>query len=422
MSLRVKLLGGLIISTVIVLLPFWFIAERYITDSTASDYQNRAATLLHIFQAVVNEPPGTDLKNIQKQADLLKQADPNVRNIHFYVKRKDRVIIAVSTNHGIIGRQSDEGDAMPFKTGKRQVINLPGGLIEIHEPLKVDGRVVAVVGAYFNSPYRIRLWRQILFVFAGLISMLIIAYLILDRAIIAPIRKLESATVSVAHGEFPTRINTTRRDEFGSLVAGFNEMLTALQVQDRENRTLHQQLRDSFDKVQLEANTDTLTQLHNRRYLEKQLKAAVDKAGSSKQRLACVFCDLDSFKNYNDVYGHQKGDAALRSVGTIIKACLRESDVAARYGGEEFALILPDTDIDGARAVADRIRRATADFAGEQRPGHPRLTISIGIAMLSSPEMTADQLIRRADIAMYGAKKSGKNCIVVYNQPVPVKP
>ena len=210
-------------------------------------------------------------------------------------------------------------------------------------------------------------------------------------------------------------IETKRRDEFGSLAGRFNEMLAALQAHDRENRALQQKLKDSFDQAQLEAHTDTLTQLFNRRYLEKQLKTAVAQAGVLGQQMACVFCDLDGFKNYNDIFGHQKGDEALRTVGIIIKACLRESDVAARYGGEEFALILPDTDLDGARAVADRIRRAVANFAGECKHGQPALTISIGVAMLASRNVSANQLIHQADMAMYGAKKSGKNCVVIYD-------
>ncbi len=416
MSLRLKLLLGLVVSIVLVLLPFWLIAEKYITESLQADYQSRAAAALHIFQAIADGSNAADLRAVQEQADLLIKADPNFRQIQYYIKKNGRVVTAASTDPRTLGRPGDASDAEPFRTGKRRILSEHSGVLEIHEPVLVDGRVVAVVGAYFRSPFQIRLWRQMLFVLAGFLSVLVLAYLILDRSIIAPIRKLERAAASVARGAFTMPLETKRRDEFGSLAGRFNEMLAALQVQDRENRALQQKLKDSFDQAQLEANTDTLTQLFNRRYLEKQLKRAVTQTGLLGQQMACVFCDLDGFKDYNDINGHQKGDEALRTVGIIIKACLRESDVAARYGGEEFALVLPDTDLDGARAVADRIRRAVANFAGESQHGRPALTMSIGIAMLDSKEISASELIHQADIAMYRAKKNGKNCIVVNDE------
>lgn len=420
MSLRLKLLLGLMFAIAVVILPFWYITENYISDSIESNYQDRAATALRMFEASVGDTGEINVAAVERQARLLKKVDFNIRNIHFYVKEQGRAVILVSTDSRAGDSSPDERDLLPFKTGKRQITQKSNGLVEIHEPLILKGKVVAVVGAYFNSPFAVRLWRQALWVLAGWLSLLIVAYVIVDQAIIVPIRKLEQATVSVAKGSYTTRIQTRRRDEFGSLAAGFNDMLAALQVQDKENQALQTRLKASFDQAQLEAHTDPLTRLHNRRYLEKQLEEAVAQARALKQPLACVFADLDSFKDYNDVYGHQKGDDALRSVGTIIKACLREHDIAARYGGEEFSLALRNTDLDGARAVADRIRRAVANFAGEHILGKPVLTVSMGIAMLESPDQTAALLINQADVAMYSAKRGGKNCIVIYDEPEPV--
>jgi diguanylate cyclase (GGDEF)-like protein len=119
--------------------------------------------------------------------------------------------------------------------------------------------------------------------------------------------------------------------------------------------------------------------------------------------------DIDHFKRYNDIHGHRAGDRCLERVATKLDQTVRESDLAARYGGEEFAVVMPDTALDAAREAAERIRVAIADL-GEELTSDELVTVSVGVATLDDAEhQTTDQLIERADAALYRAKRTGRN-------------
>ena len=113
---------------------------------------------------------------------------------------------------------------------------------------------------------------------------------------------------------------------------------------------------------QEEAVTDGLTGLYNQRYFYSRLREEIERAARNQKPLSVIFCDLDSFKSFNDVNGHGMGDQALKEVSRIITESKRAIDIAARYGGEEFAIILPETDTSGAQIIAHRIRRRIAGF------------------------------------------------------------
>ncbi len=160
-----------------------------------------------------------------------------------------------------------------------------------------------------------------------------------------------------------------------------------------------------------EAYTDTLTGLPNRRRFEEELTRA---AGSSMRRgaeLSVAMIDVDRFKRYNDAFGHQAGDVALRRVGSAIaRSVARSGDFAARYGGEEFVVILEDTELEGAAAVADRIRNEVLRLGIPTERNTP-LSVSIGVAARWPGEST-ETLLRRADRALYTAKNAGRNRVV----------
>ena len=156
---------------------------------------------------------------------------------------------------------------------------------------------------------------------------------------------------------------------------------------------------------------DPLTGLCNRRELGEQL--AKQQARAQRGRIhALLMVDLDHFKRINDELGHAAGDAALRHVARLLQASLREQDCAARYGGEEFALLLPDTPLAGAQALAERLRVALADSVWSWQGRHWPLTASMGLA-LSSPGRLGDALVEAADRAMYQAKAQGRNRVCV---------
>ncbi len=157
------------------------------------------------------------------------------------------------------------------------------------------------------------------------------------------------------------------------------------------------------------ALTDELTRLPNRRYMAQRFLQEMQRARRYHKGLAFVMIDIDHFKQVNDTFGHLQGDQVLAELAKILLASKRESDVAARYGGEEFALILHETDAEGAMILAERIRSSVEQATF---PGDLKLTISIGVAA-TEDEAQFTTLMEKADEALYEAKEGGRNRVVV---------
>jgi diguanylate cyclase (GGDEF)-like protein len=167
-----------------------------------------------------------------------------------------------------------------------------------------------------------------------------------------------------------------------------------------------------FSRVQELATTDELTGQHNRRHFYAIAGALVRAAGRGKRDLAAAMIDIDKFKNINDTYGHGVGDDVIRIVAARVRASIRHSDVLGRYGGEEFAVVLPDH---GGHApeLAERMRESVADEPIITGAGPIRVTISVGLTQLDAADGGLDQLLARADHALYRAKEGGRNRVVI---------
>ena len=176
----------------------------------------------------------------------------------------------------------------------------------------------------------------------------------------------------------------------------------------------------SHKRLQREAVTDGLTELPNRRQFEESLAAEVARVERYGGTFALVITDLDDFKQVNDRYGHLAGDDVLRAFASVLRANVRELDTAARYGGEEFALLLPETDLAGAARLAERIRGEIAALRIDTYPaGSLNVTASFGVA--AYPDAPSEEkLFAAADEALYRAKASGKNCVVVGHEHGPL--
>ena len=155
--------------------------------------------------------------------------------------------------------------------------------------------------------------------------------------------------------------------------------------------------------------TDSLTGLNNRRYFDLFLVSEIDRSRRYERDLAILMLDVDCFKTYNDTHGHPAGDVALQAVATSITAGRRAVDIGVRYGGEEFAVILPETDLDGALIVAEEIRCRVAALQGLERT----ITVSVGVATLEAGD-TPVQLVAKVDNALYEAKRTGRNKICIH--------
>jgi diguanylate cyclase (GGDEF)-like protein len=169
-----------------------------------------------------------------------------------------------------------------------------------------------------------------------------------------------------------------------------------------------------------QAMRDSLTNLLNYKSFHHSLNKECYRAKRYNVPLALIIADIDHFKKVNDTYGHQAGDHVLLTVAQELSKSLRNSDSIARHGGEEFGIILPETTLDNAIAVADRLRHAVESLPIEHEGNKMSITVSFGIASLSSEgSITKEELIRRADEAVYRAKSSGKNRCCVFDDSKP---
>jgi diguanylate cyclase (GGDEF)-like protein len=165
--------------------------------------------------------------------------------------------------------------------------------------------------------------------------------------------------------------------------------------------------------VERQALVDGLTGLANRRHLDQELASVLARAERAGGTAALILADLDDFKAVNDRHGHACGDLVLREFATLMHEVVREGDTAGRWGGEEFALLLPDTDVEGAERVAERLRRGLESQVILSPEGQPlRVTVSLGVA--GYPEAGGRvELVDAADEALYRAKRAGKNRVVI---------
>ncbi|WP_028467441.1 PleD family two-component system response regulator [Nisaea denitrificans] len=192
-----------------------------------------------------------------------------------------------------------------------------------------------------------------------------------------------------------------------------NELAARSRTQIRRRR-FQDRLRESYERSLSMALIDSLTGLYNRRYLETYLKGLMDNAVERRKPLALLMLDIDHFKAVNDTHGHIVGDKVLKAVAEALINSLRSVDMIARIGGEEFVVVMPDTSEEFAEAVAERLRRRVSEthvsFEGVEEP--VTVNISIGLTMRTGDDKTVEDLMTRADKALYGAKNAGRNRVV----------
>ena len=171
-------------------------------------------------------------------------------------------------------------------------------------------------------------------------------------------------------------------------------------------------LADHEERLIHESKTDPLTGLFNRRHFTELCQLEEGRARRHGFPFSVLMLDIDHFKRINDTYGHPVGDQAIKAVADVCTKALRPHDLLARYGGEEFVLTLPQTDSEGARTVAERIRTMTEALTVPSEQGPVRVTVSIGISTYQTG-LEFDRVVQRADEALYEAKQSGRNRVVI---------
>ncbi len=193
----------------------------------------------------------------------------------------------------------------------------------------------------------------------------------------------------------------------------FFEIVTEAASNALERAQLFESIQTANENLERLAITDGLTGLHNHRFFRDRLQQELERAQRYRLPLACIIFDVDDFKAFNDTYGHLQGDAILREIAERTTHCVRKSDVVARYGGEEFVIIMPQTDIVGAVAQAERVRQTIASRSFRGMPADKRVTVSLGVGIFAQDKTCAcEDIIREADQALYRAKRTGKNKVV----------
>ncbi len=222
-----------------------------------------------------------------------------------------------------------------------------------------------------------------------------LAYL-LGLTIVLPLDRMARGASQVAGGDLAVSLPVVGGGEVAYVTEVFNDMV---------NR-----LRQGREELERLSRTDGLTGLPNRRHLMETLEKEVRRAQRNDRPFSLLMIDVDHFKRYNDTFGHLAGDDVLKGLAGVLSAAIRTADYAARYGGEEFTVVLPETPLDGATEVAERIRQRT-----QEQPfgaNGSQVTLSIGIAEFPSDGQTVESVIAGADAALYGAKEYGRNRVV----------
>ncbi len=241
---------------------------------------------------------------------------------------------------------------------------------------------------------RVRLLVAIIFLLA--LTIAVICAYALSRSILVPLYRLQEGVKHLADGNFKYRIKLKTRDEFSRLANTFNAMAGSLEQSQTDLERL--------------ATLDGLTEVYNRREFNRWLSVEFERSRRDEHPVSLIMVDLDHFKQLNDTYGHQAGDEALCCVAQLLRKEVRPGDIVSRYGGEEFAIILPKSSAEDSVAVAHRIRREIAiqpiRISSEDRI---HLTASLGLATFPSDVKSEEALLRKADQAMFQAKKLGRN-------------
>jgi two-component system cell cycle response regulator len=181
------------------------------------------------------------------------------------------------------------------------------------------------------------------------------------------------------------------------------------------NRFLIQELQKANDQLQKLTFTDEMTDIYNYRFLMNQLGTEISRVERYKKPLCLCLIDIDFFKQINDRYGHPTGDATLRKIANILKETTRAVDFVGRYAGDEFLIIFPDTHLEDAKRLCERIRQKVSDEKFYVKNQLVRLSLSIGLTSYSAAERkTSDSMIEAADMALYKAKEKGRNRVEVF--------
>lgn len=188
------------------------------------------------------------------------------------------------------------------------------------------------------------------------------------------------------------------------------ELKNALQAEEQARKKIE----DLYKEVERLSLIDPLTELSNRRSFFTDAHRTLQLAIRHQKKLSCAMLDIDFFKKVNDTYGHDFGDKVLIAVAKVCKKNMRETDFLARFGGEEFCFLFPETDLNSAALIAERIRHAISQLEFDAEKNSFSVTVSIGVSKLLDSNDNMENMLKRSDDCLYKAKETGRNSVVLW--------
>ena len=233
----------------------------------------------------------------------------------------------------------------------------------------------------------------------------------------------DTANYNIELSTFSSELENTEEGEFKSIVSKIVDRTNELREKGESlNKKLEtsrlevEHLKTNLEEVSLQVSLDGLTGIANRKGFDETLKNQLRDSKENNKSLCLLMVDVDNFKKFNDTYGHLLGDQVLRIVAQALKETVKGKDFVARFGGEEFAVLLPDTPLRGAEIVSELIRKTIASRELKRKDtgeSYGSVTVSVGVSLLRPRYDTPDDMIERADKALYLSKKNGRNRVTI---------
>jgi len=425
-NLSVKLVLAVAIMLAIVLGSFAYFSQRDAVLSIDSLYGEMALSVVSAVKVEITDQNGIrDREALQKTCDRIVKTGSFLSGLAIYKIETGGSERVAGSGLALLSDESNSWISVLVKNPRVVQRERRVGdkrVFEVMAPVYASDRAVAIVVAQFDLASKtntVNQYRQsmLAYLFGSIIAILVLVYVLLRRSVLKPLKQLTENTLSVAMGSLNKRVNLDRSDELGELSLEIDSIIDAFEREHEENLKLQESLEDKQQQEGPLCNIDQLTGLENHRSFHVKLDAELNRCDRLGVPLSLIFCDLDKFKQFNEINGHAEGDGVLSEVSQIIKSSIRDYDIAARYGGEEFAIILAGTGIDEAVLVAERIRQVVESYRFGSDSGKSRkVTVSMGASTYPRDAKKKELLVAATDYALNSAKKLGGNCVIAFEQ------
>lgn len=412
--LSVKFVVPFVVLFAVLVAAVAFVEYREQREQINNQYVHQGEIIARAMAASLELDDGHDNLNdgfhLQDHIRAVAELDPTILKVNVYLPDSEGGFTIIGIDTFTVGASAEAHDSAPLLSGESSAeeTELDGEtVLEVSSPVHVDGEIVAALGVYLSLADReTALAALTTRLIAGpVIAVILISglgWLGLRLLVVKRLQLMVRSGDRLARGDMTSRVPGDWRepghDEMAVAINHFNSMAGSIQ--------------SLTNTLELLGVTDGLTGVHNRRFFDESLAEEINRSQRNGAPVALLMLDIDLFKRYNDRFGHQAGDEALRRVAQALAREIRSVDFVARYGGEEFAVIMPGAEAPAALVVGERVRRAVESRGIPSADGGP-LTVSVGVAVYPERASDGESLVAAADAAMYAAKEGGRNRVVM---------